>query len=85
MTSDRTERTTAEGLHQIADMSGEDTYFIDISSEDVSIWVCGACSLDDCDWTGGLVTEDSEGLSELARHLHDEHGVFARSATEEVG
>ena len=84
MASDRIERTTAEGLHEIADIHGEDSYFVDISSDDLSVWVCGVCSLDDCDWTGELVTEDSEALSELATHLHDEHGVFARVATEEV-
>ena len=78
------ERVTAEGLHEIADMPGEDSYFADISSDDLSVWVCGVCSLDDCDWTGELVTEDSEALNELAKHLHEEHGVFARIATEAV-
>jgi predicted small metal-binding protein len=79
------ERCTAEGLHEIADMPGENSYFADICSHDLSVWVCGVCSVDDCDWTGELVTEDSEALSELARHLRSEHGLFARIANcEEV-
>lgn len=72
------ERVTAEGLHEIADMPGEDSYFADICSQDLSVWVCGVCSVVDCDWTGELVTEDSEALSELAHHLRDTHGLFAR-------
>lgn len=85
MAQDDIERVTAEGLHEIADMPGENSYFAHISSEDLSVWVCGLCSLDDCDWTEELITEDSEALNELAKHLHEKHGVFARIATEEVG
>ena len=81
---DDIDRTTAEGLHETADMPGENSYFAHISADDLSVWVCGVCSCEGCDWTGELVAEDSEALAELTRHLRAEHGVFARVATKAV-
>ncbi len=78
MAEDETPRCTAEGLHLIADMPGEDSYFVDLSAEDLSVWVCGVCPLEGCDWTGELVTEERDALRELAAHLEETHGLYPR-------
>ena len=85
MTQDEIGRSTAEGIHLIADMPGEDSYFADLSAEDLSVWVCGVCPLDDCDWTGELVTEERDALRELTAHLQDTHGLSPRKEIPDGG
>ncbi len=73
---------TARGLHEIADMPGEDSYFVDLSADHLSVWVCGVCPVGECDWTGELVTERDAALDELAAHLLEDHGLHRRERGE---
>ncbi len=77
------ERSTAEALHEVADMPGEDSYVIDVSADDLSVLLCGVCPVQECDWSGQPATEEREALRELVGHLKEKHSLYPREEAPE--